>query len=397
VTSRSAALSIVFLWCAGGCGSAEKEIEEPKGPELSAAELTAQGAQAEEADRLAEAEDAYRRAITADPKLYEPNQKLVALLIATARPAEAVEVARAYLAARPEDLRANHLVADAHLAAGAYGEVDAVLSAVLADDDSDSMALEKRARARILAGDLARGEEDYRRALEIDAENIEYMVGLGSVLIRRGEKAEAKEWLGKVLAKNEEHPRANVLMGIVYRESLELDDALRHHLRAVRVAPESARAQFELGITQNLRGDNVAAERNLGRAVQLEPNDAINWYAYGEALRILEKYGEAAAAYKRALEIDPNHGKAPNKLGFVLFKLGDVDEAEVVLTAAVRANPDDPYPYFNLGMVYGKGEKHTLAINSFLRFLELAPKDDKDVPVARRQIALLRRELRRSR
>jgi len=142
-----------------------------------------------------------RRAVTADPKLYEPNQKLVALLIATARPAEAVEVARAYLAARPEDLRANHLVADAHLAAGAYSEADAVLSAVLADDDSDSMALETRARARILAGDLARGEEDYRRALEIDAENPEYMVGLGSVLIRRGEKAEAKEWLGKVLAK----------------------------------------------------------------------------------------------------------------------------------------------------------------------------------------------------
>lgn len=391
--SRRFALAVVLTLAA--CSAPAAPIEEPE-EKVTAEQLLSEAQAAESGGQLKVAVEKYRQAIRLEPAEYDPNRRLVELLIRENRAADAVEAAKAYKAASPEDLRGNHLIADAQLAAGNYSDAAEAMSKILQFED-DAAAYEKRGRARVLGKDLRGGEEDYRKAVELEGDNVEYLVGLASVLIRRNQEAQAKQILAKALEINSEHPRANIMMGIVFRSEVALDDALKHHLRAARVAPENARAHFELGITYNLRGDNIAAEASLARAVELEPGDGLNWYAYGEVLRLRGKIAESLAPYRRAVELMPKHDKAPNKLGYVLFKLGKVAEAEVVLTAAVRNNPDDPYPYFNLGMVYAQGEKLALAINSFQRFLDLAPDQDKDIPVARRQIRELKRKLRRQR
>jgi tetratricopeptide (TPR) repeat protein len=143
-----------------------------------------------------------------------------------------------------------------------------------------------------------------------------------------------------------------------------------------------------------MQGDNYAAEKSLAKACKLGPDNATHWYAYGDILRILEKYDEAIPAYRKALEIDPEHPKAENKLGLALFNTGQLDDAEVVLSSALRKEPKNPYPYFNLGMVYSMGGKNRLAIGAFEKFLELAPKQDGDVPVAKKKLRELRKRLR---
>lgn len=391
---RSAAPIVSLLLALGACSGPARDTAKPEEPKADAEQLLTEGIAAEGGGEYDKAEKRYRKAIRLKPAEYEASSRLVGLLLKRSRATDALEAAKAFVAANPEDLRGLHLVADANLAAGIYDAAVSAMSRLLEVDD-DATAYEKRARARVLGKDLKGGEDDYRKAVELDPENIEYQVGLASVLIRRGAPAQAKEYLTKALAQNEEHARANILIGIVYREEMELDKALKHHLRAVRVAPENGRAHFELGITHNLRGDNLAAVASLAKAVELEPDDGINWYAYGEALRLQGKIAESLEPYQKAVELMPDHPKAPNKLGYVLFTLGKVGEAEVVLTKAVRNNPEDPYPYFNLGMVYETGDKLVLAINSFKRFLELAPQEDKDIPVAKKKIRDLTRRLRR--
>jgi cytochrome c-type biogenesis protein CcmH/NrfG len=205
---------------------------------------------------------------------------------------------------------------------------------------------------------------------------------------------EAALHLRGALQIDDNHGRAHVLLGIVLREQYDIQAALSHHLKAVRAAPDYARAHFELGITQNLAGDNLGAEVSLQTAVELEPNKALNWYAYGEILRMLKKWEAAVAAYERTLQLDPEHLKAPGKLGTVLYYADRIDDAEVVLTAAIRRQLDDPYLYLNLGLVYEKGGKLRLAVEALEKFVEVAPKNDGDVPVIRRRIRDLRRKIR---
>jgi predicted Zn-dependent protease len=116
--------------------------------------------------------------------------------------------------------------------------------------------------------------------------------------------------------------------------------------------------------------------------VQIEPDNTLYQYAYGEMLRINKKYDDAVAAYKKAATGTPPHPKANAKLGMALFEAGKLSDAEVSLSDAVRADPQNPFNYFNLGIVYGAEKKYKLAIEAMENFLKLADKDDGDRPKA---------------
>jgi cytochrome c-type biogenesis protein CcmH/NrfG len=242
--SRPAALiASLLLASAFACSGPPKEVEEPEEPAADPQQLLSQGIAAEGEGKYDVAEKSYRESIRLKPADYEANSRLVGLLIKRGQAADALEAAKAFAAANPDDLRGLHLLADANLSSGNYEDAAAAMSKLLELDD-DATAYEKRARARVLGQDLRGGEEDYRKALELQPDDLEYMVGLGSVLIRRGAPSQARELLAKALEIDEEHPRANVLIGIIYRTEMELDQALKHHLRAARVAPQNGRAHF---------------------------------------------------------------------------------------------------------------------------------------------------------
>lgn len=382
---------------AAGCGGT-KEAKEPKPEKVvkkdTPESLFAEGDAAEKAGKPAVAEKKFRRALRMAPNNYDIASRLSTLLIGQGRPGEAVQVAKAYSDQAPGDLRSYHMLAEAQIGAKDYPGAYDTLSQVVELDEADAAAFERRCHVQILMKKVMEAIPDCRKAVELDGENPEFLISLGTALHRAGQLDEAALNLRGAIRLQETNARAHLLLGNVLREQYEVREALSQHLKAVRYAPNDERAWFELGVTQNRAGDNLGAEQSLHKAVELNPKDATNWYAYGEILRNLQKYDEAIPAYRKAIELDPKHPKAPVKLGFVLAKKGDLDEAEVVLTAALRQNPDNPYIYLNLGRVYSKASKNRLAIEALQKFLELAPPDDGDVKPVKREIRLLKRKVR---
>ncbi len=391
VASSAIGVSVI----AGCGGGSQKKTAKPKKSRKSAAQWVKEGQRAEKADKLDKAERRYRKAIRLEPGNPKANKRLVNLLLAQNRTDDAIQVGKAFVAADEKNAAAYHLLADAQLTANEFDKAETTLSILIDRDPSDPTAFAKRAEARVRNDNLTGGADDLEAALEFDEDNIEYLVSLGSVYKQQRRPDKAKAMLEEALELDGDHARAHRILGTVYRDEIELDEALSHHLKAVRLDPESGRAYFELGITQNLRGDNVAAEEALLQATKLEPQVAINWYAYGEALRVQGRNEDAIPAYKKTLKLEPNHPKAANKLGYVLFNADKIDEAEVVLTEAVRRNPDSPDPYFNLGFVYEREKKYALAVNSLTRFVELAAKGDHNIRTAKKKIRQLSRKIKR--
>ncbi len=395
------ALALGLAVASTGCGGGNKKAQEPKAVEPVKKDtpdsLFAEGKAAEKAGKPVVAEKKFRRALRMDPKNYEIASSLTDLLTGQGRPGEAVQVAKGYSDQVPGDLRSYHLLAEAQISADDLQSAYDTLTQVVELDEADAKAFDRRCTVQIMMKKFIEGVADCRKAVELDPENPEFLISLGSALHRAGQLDEAALNLRGAIRLDEKNARAHLLLGNVLREQFELRDALSHHLKAVRYAPKNERAYFELGITQNRAGDNLGAEQSLAKAVELNPKDAMNWYAYGEILRNLKKLDQAIPAYKKAIELNPKHLKAPVKLGLVLAEKGDLDEAEVVLTAALRQNPENPYIYLNLGRVYSSASKYRLAIEALEKFLELAPPDDGDVKPAKREIRLLKRKLRRSR
>ena len=83
----------------------------------------------------------------------------------------------------------------------------------------------------------------------------------------------------------------------------------------------------------------VAALNELQIESQINSSDADVWNLLGFVSRKLEKYVLSEMAYKRALEIDPNHKGALEYMGELYLTLSKVKEAEGLLNKLKKICP----------------------------------------------------------
>ena len=195
-----------------------------------------------------------------------------------------------------------------------------LLAAVLFSNNESAQArahielsLKKRpgnASARLLAGRIARAEKDYDAALaHLDAAialapQREVFVEKARTLDQAGLKPQAREAWKAILKVIPQHPEAAARLG--------------------RMAWED--------------GDHATAATYLERAIAGEVPASV-WFDLGLARQDLRDYAGAAAAYRRAFELKPDHAEAALNLGIVLQEGGDTDAALLAYGQAYRLRP----------------------------------------------------------
>ena len=111
--------------------------------------------------------------------------------------------------------------------------------------------------------------------------------------------------------------------------------------RAAQVDPRSGEIAFALGLAHLERGAPDAALPELERSRPLLPQIATD-VAIGNAYLLAGDWGEAAAAYDRALRLDPGSFRARANLVVALRRLGRDGEADRQLRQARRLWPNHP-------------------------------------------------------
>ncbi len=109
---------------------------------------------------------------------------------------------------------------------------------------------------------------------------------------------------------------------------------------SVRVAPESARAHFNLGRALKRSGATGKALDELLEANNLQPGVAVVNFNLGLIMQEQSKLREAENYYKETTEIDPNAFRAHYKLGLLLAKRGRYEEALGAFEKALEIRPD---------------------------------------------------------
>jgi tetratricopeptide (TPR) repeat protein len=107
------------------------------------------------------------------------------------------------------------------------------------------------------------------------------------------------------------------------------------------------------------------------RAAEPEP-DAAAWYALACDLESSAP-GEARDAYRRVLELDPDHVEARVNLGRLLHEAGHTAAAETHYRLALRARPADPTASFNLGVALDDLGRTAEAVRSYEAALAADP------------------------
>lgn len=84
-----------------------------------------------------------------------------------------------------------------------------------------------------------------------------------------------------------------------------LEQALEHMQKAVQAAPQSAEAHNALGSVYLSLQNLPAAQAEISQAITLDPQFALAWFNRGRLLLQMGRKDDAAAAFRRALAIEP--------------------------------------------------------------------------------------------
>ncbi|MEG4035570.1 tetratricopeptide repeat protein [Microcoleus sp. S36b_A4] len=119
--------------------------------------------------------------------------------------------------------------------------------------------------------------------------------------------------------------------------------------------------------------ESVAAYK---KAIELNPNFSWSYHSLGDVLLKLEKWEEAVAAYKKAVELNPDFSWSYHNLGDALLKLRRWEEAAAAYRCEIALNSDFAWSFCNLGDALTKLKQWDEAIATYLKAIEI----DGDLP-----------------
>ncbi len=131
---------------------------------------------------------------------------------------------------------------------------------------------------------------------------------------------------------------------------------------------------FDRALQLAQKGDQAGAIGEWKQAVKISPDDATAQNNLGVALARLGKYDEAIPHYQRALEINPQDAKSENNLGVVLLQTGRFSEALPHFERALEIDHDFAEAHAGLGRALAATGKIDAGIFRFQRALELNPR-----------------------
>jgi len=285
------------------------------------------------------------KAVASDPEMVDFT--ISRLLIAKERYDEAIILLQSIIDANPDRYPARYLLALAHYQRREVQKATELLHSIPASAEIYEDAI-------LLLIRITRDENDVAGAIRI----------LEEVL------AGAKP--GKM--------SFYVALASLYREDGQQEKGRKIFEQAAALFPDSDELFFEYGLFLEQSGDQTGAMDKTRHALELNPKNAaaLNYVGYtwadkGVNLEQALKYIEQAVALR------PEDGFIRDSLGWVYFRLGDIDRAIKELERALELVDDDGVIHEHLGDVYQQAGKSAQALMQYEKALALQKDEDKRV------------------
>jgi len=115
------------------------------------------------------------------------------------------------------------------------------------------------------------------------------------------------------------------------------------------------------------------AEKELNKAISLNPNNSGAYELYSTLLDISCRFGEALEKYKQEMALNPNSEKMRFRYGFVLYRATGVDSAILIMEKGVRNDSLNAWRHYFLGYVYLQDGNYIRSIEELKKAVELDP------------------------
>ncbi|MGQ8918939.1 tetratricopeptide repeat protein [Pseudomonas lundensis] len=206
------------------------------------------------------------------------------------------------------------------------------------------------------------------------------------ILISHGRGIEAS---AKLAAARDEQPDYAIQLFLIEAETLSANNQTNRAWdvlqQALKQYPDDLNLLYSRAMLAEKRNDLPQLEKDLRAIIAREPDNAMALNALGYTLSDrTTRYAEAKALIQQAYDINPDDPAVLDSLGWVNYRLGNLNEAERLLRQALDRFPDQEVAA-HLGEVLWANGKQREARQIWAKFL----KDNPESPILRKTVLRL--------
>ncbi len=214
-------------------------------------------------------------------------------------------------------------------------------------------------------------------------------MGRAEALRRAGRPDAAIEVLQQLAESHAEIASVHQTLGDALRRMELYDEASQAYDKAIAQHENPDRQHwilyFARGITHERSDRWPQAEADFRLALDLSPDQpqVLNYLGYS-LVELQQNLDEALDMIERAVAARPDDGYITDSLGWVLYRLGRYDEAEVHMERAAQLTPTDPIISDHLGDVYWAVGRTLEARFQWRRAMSFEPEEAEVIRIRRK-------------
>lgn len=325
----------------------------------TAEESFARGVQLHQSGDILGAIEAYQDALQQDPQRLDARSNLGAAFVRLGRFEEAVREYRGALEIDPRHAGVRFNLALALYKSALVADAARELERVLSLDPKNASALLLLADCRLQTGDDAgviallephEGELGQDRLFS-------YL--MGTALLHRNELERGQTVIDRLFREGDTAP-VRLLMGVAHLRRKDPASALAELERAAQLDPKLPTVHSLRGLALMESGRRADAAEAFRREFENNPNDFDSNLYLGLLLKDEGKLDESGDHLRRASRLRPNDPRVLYGLGSLAVATGRIEEAEKALSAVTAAVPDYVQAHVLLATVYYRLKKKDL-------------------------------------
>lgn len=222
----------------------------------------------------------------------------------------------------------------------------------------------------------------FNDALNLEKENVEAVNGLAYAMIGLGRYNDALVYFDRALKISEENPAAKYGIAYVYYLMDKMLWSERKLKGILKVNPYHYQSLLLMADIKTRIGRTEEAKKYIQKAIDSKAELPDAYIKYGQvnlkdyrSTDNAEYLEEAIHEFKKALAIHPENLQANRSLGYVSLLLNDYEEAIKYFESAISAYPENSVSIYNLAIAYIKNKNNDLALNTFVKGLQISPSD----------------------
>jgi len=223
-------------------------------------------------------------------------------------------------------------------------------------------------------GKLDEAASRLEEALALGPDDVRSYCNLGNLRLDQGRTDDAIASFLRAVALDPRLPAAHFGLGLALFAQGLVDDSAACFRRASELDPGDGQALGNLGLALHSKGMFEESIALFRRALALDPGDCVAYNGLGLGFHAQGRLDEAADCFRKALALRPGYAEAQNNLGIVLGDLGRPGEAAACFRRALALRPGFVDALGNLGNALRAQGHFQQAIDCFNKALALAPR-----------------------